>query len=362
MQQLVMNKKIIRGVIDFKENFSAKDVLFNRNIAAGFFVNKFYYISPSTRYHAEMFLQLQFFTPPILAFFSKPSDYLIEANFARLDLSDEKKKQLQKLLEEEKLLELAEKTWEIAQGTSFEDNIDKIKLFCMLTAAYALARRSPTEEGFKITPEQAERAYLGELETDVNLTLKDIKFSATDTVISLPVRAEPYEIHLQRSEAVSRLENGSRITHKKLIAAPHLQGRNHLKLTLHIYNGSDYTAMELNIGEYIFLNAVDSCPVLVHPIPACGQTGDILCYAEQYEESYLTVRLTESGGKIYDNNYRNRRNDNISSKSAVEFIFNAKGHYIYLAPDGKIHERDKETDAQKRYAAIEDYLKEKENE
>ena len=72
MQQLVMNNKIIRGVIDFNENFSAKDVIFNRKIAAGFFINKFYYISPSTRYHVEMFLQLQFFTPPILAFFSKP--------------------------------------------------------------------------------------------------------------------------------------------------------------------------------------------------------------------------------------------------------------------------------------------------
>ena len=281
---------------------------------------------------------------------------------SRLDLSDEKKKQLQKLLTDERVEDIAKETWEIAQKTSLEDSVDKIKLFCMLTAAYALARRSPAEEGFKITSEQAELAYLGEPETDANLTLKKIEFSTADTVITLPVRAEPYEIHLQRSEAVSRLENGSKITHKKLIAAPHLQGRNHLKLTLHIYNGSDYTAMELNIGEYIFLNAVDSCPVLVHPIPACGQTGDILCYAEQYEESYLTVRLTESGGKIYDNNYRNRRNDNISSKSAVEFIFNAQGHYIYLAPDGKIYEKDKTNNSQKHYAAIEDYLKEKENE
>ncbi|MBR6619566.1 MAG: hypothetical protein IKK85_04425 [Clostridia bacterium] len=364
MQQLVMNKKIIRGAIDFAENFSAKDVLFNRNIAAGFFVNKLYYISPTTRYHTEMFLQLQFFTPYILASFSKPSDYLTEAKFARGECSDEKRKQLQRLMEEEKLLELAEKTWAIAQATGLEDSIEKIKLFCMLTAAYALARRSPDENGFEISPEQAECAYLGKPEPDSSIGAKELIFTEVDTVINLPAREQPYEIHLQRSEAVKLLENGSRITHKKLIAAPHIDGRNGVSLTMHIYseNSNEFTVINLAVGEYRFINAVGEYPVLVHTAPKCGLTDDILSYAEQYPGSYVTVRLTENGGTIDDSQYKDRANAGLGKgTSAVEFAFE-KGHYVYLTPDGFIRRKVCSSEKNKRYAAIEDYLKDKRRE
>ncbi len=359
MQQLVMNKKIIRGAIDFAEYFSAKDVLFNRNIAAGFFVNKLYHISLTTRYHTEMFLQLQFFTPDILASFNKPSDYLTEANFARNGYLYEKRKQLQSLMEEEKILELAEKNWAIAQATGLAD-IEKTKLFCMLTAAYALARHSPDEKGFEISHEQAEHAYLGKPEPDANLTEKKLVFTADDTVINIPVRELPYEIHLQRSEAVKLLENGSRITHKKLLATPHAEGRDGVNLTLHIYseNNSEFTVINLAIGECRFINVVGEYPVLVHPVPKCGQTGNILSYAEQFPGSYVMVCLNENGATIDDSRYKDRVSAGLGKgTNAVEFVFE-KGHYVYLTPDGFIQRKGASTVGIRCYAAIEDYLNE----
>ncbi len=355
MQQLIMNNKIIRGVIDFTEDFSAKDVLYNREIAAGFFLNKMRNISVITRYHTEIFFQLAFKTPDELFLFKKPSDYLTKARFANRTFCPKEEEQLKKLIEEEKLEELAEKTWTIAQDTNLKDNTDKIKLFCILTAAYALAHHSPDEVGFDISPEQAERGYLGEPEPDKN-GANELEFTSGNFVISRPVREQPYDIYLKRREAEKLLYSGEKITHIKLIADEHVDGRSNINLTLNIYGEDSDEPIQTEIlarGEYRFINIVGEYPVLVHGVPKCGQTDNVLCYAEQYSGSYLTVELNGNCGKINHSHYSNR-SEGLGGCGAVEIAFN-NGHYIYLADDGIIHEKGKIPDATKRYASIDDY-------
>lgn len=361
MQQLIMNKKIIRGVIDFTENFSAKDVLYSKEIAAGFFFNKLRNISLITQYHSEIFrIVCLEETPYILSRFKKPSDYMTKTKFAHsIKWDSDDKKQLEELMSEEKFKKLAERTWKIAQGTNLEDATEKAKLFCLLTAAYALARRSPDEEGFKIDSDQAERAYLGEPEPDKN-DVKELELTGGSTVVRIPAREQPYEIHLKRSEAAKRLKEGSRITHIKLVADEHIIGYDDVCLTLEIFdeNSSEpKQTVTLAGGEYIFINIVDEYPVLVHSVPKSVQTGNVLCYSEQHSESCLIIELTESGGIINHTKYCNR-SEGLGGRKAVELTYD-NGRCIYLSDDGKIHGKGIISDESKRYAAIEDYIKER---
>ncbi len=357
MQQLVMNKKIIRGVIDYKDNFSANDVLRNRVIAGGFFLNKMRHISILTEYHTEMFFRVLFSAPPELSLFLRtPSAYLTPSRVSFPTFTDKKKRELKKLMEEEKLDVLVKKTWEIANETTLED-IEKAKLFCLLTAAYALAQHSPYEKEFEITSAQAELAYLGKPEPEQEKP-KEIAFTAADFNVELPARKEPYEIHLKCSEATEQLKKGATITHRKLTAKKHIYGKTDVNVTLHIYDEADGapSIITLNPFELVFVNTVGEYPVLVHPRPepVCEQDGSILSCAEQFEGSYLTVRLNKDNKGIIDDSKYLDRSDCIGGQEAAEIYFD--NHYIYLSPNGTIHEKHTATDKTKRYATIKDYL------
>ncbi len=361
MQQLVMNNRIIRGVIDYIENFSADNILRNKNIAAGFFLNKMRHISPLTEYHTEIFFQLMYMTPAELRLFKKPSDYMTLATFAQHSITGNSLIELKKLMEEEKLNVLVESTWNIAQGTNLE-NIEKIRLFCLLTSAYGLAQHSPDDKGFEITSEQAERAYLESPEPESEV-VKEIAFSSDCINIEKPARNEPYEIYLKGREASELLKNGSIITHKKLTAIPHQYGVQGVNVTLHIYNEDSSTPIVriLKPHEYVYINTVNEIPVLVqHIIPTDKQDGTILCYAEEYPKSYITVKLNKNNkGIIDDSNDRNHMSNGLGGYSAVEIIFDKKrSQYIFLDNKGNIYDKGKTPNEEKCYATIEDYLKE----
>lgn len=358
MQQLLMNKKIIRGVIDYSENFSAKDVLRDRVIAGGFFLNKMRHISILTEYHTEMFFRVLFSDPPELSLFLRdPSAYLTPTRVSFPKFTNEKMTEIKKLMEEEKLGELVEKTWKIADGTSLE-GIEKARLFCLLTAAYGLACRSADEEGFEITSAQAELAYLGKPEPEPEV-IKEIAFPADDFNIEIAARKQPYEIHLRCSEATELLKNGTAtITHKKLTAGKHVHGKMGVNVTLHIYNENDSepSTVELKPYEYVFINTVGEYPVLVHPRPepVCIQDGSILSCAEKFKGSYLTVRLGENSEGVIDDSKYADKDDGLDGFPAVEICF--KKHYIYLDPEGFIHEKHMTTDKTERYVTIKEYL------
>lgn len=361
MQQLVMNKKIIRGVIDFTENFNAMDILRNRETAGGFLFNRMRHISPLTEYHTEIFFQLLYRTPVELELIKKPSDYLTALNFIYRHWSDSKKSELKKLMEKEKLCELVKTIWEIVQETKLDEK-EKIKLFCLLSAAYGLAKHTPDDEGFGITPEQAANAYrrLSEAESE---EIKEIEFS--DDVISIPARVTPYKIYLNQDEALKLLEKDTeiKITHKKIVAQKHIQGVQEMTVELEIHGrNGQITFRSLKPGETAFINAVNEFPVLVHPEPECGQNKDcnILSYAENYQGSYLTIKLdNENNGKIDDTNYIEYAGKGLNGESAAEVCFD--GGYIYLSPDGIIHDENRNTDNTK-HVTIEDYLRSIENE
>ena len=206
MQQLLMNKKIIRGVIDYKDNFSANDVLRHRVIAGGFFLNKMRHISILTEYHTEMFFRVLFSTPLEFSLFLRnPSAYLTPSRVSFPKFTNEKMTEIKKLMEEEKLDVLVKKTWKIAEGTTLE-NTEKARLFCLLTAAYGLAQRSPDEKGFEITSAQAELAYLGKPEPEQEI-IKEIVFPVGEFNVEIPARNQPYEIHLKCNEATELLKN-----------------------------------------------------------------------------------------------------------------------------------------------------------
>lgn len=356
MQQLTMNGEIIKGLIDFTEKFSPIDVLYKKEIAAGFFFNKLYNLSEITRYHTEMFFAILRNTPNQLEWFENPSCYFtINILFY---VSDDLEK-IRPLMETEEFGTLAKTTWDIAQGTNLEA-IDKVKLFCLLTAAYSLALHTPDEEGFKITSEQAEKAYLGKFETDESNEKELLELSSETNVVKLRVRDKPYKLILKRSEAVKYLENGGEITHIKLIADKHISGRNNVSLTLNIfYNEKDSEPMQTEIlaeGEYRFINIAGECPVLVHPpVPQKYRENDnTVCYAEKSNKNYLRVVLKENLGRIdsTESTY------DLNGDTAVEIAFAENGNYIYLNKDGIICELNKFSDYSKHYASIEDYIKE----
>lgn len=356
MQQLTMNGEIIGGLIDFTEKFSPIDVLYKKEVAVGFFLNKLCNLSEITKYHTEMFFTLLRDTPNQLEQFENPSCYLTKNILFYYNDDLEK---LKPLMEKEGFTALAKSTWNIAQGTKLEA-IDRAKLFCLLTAAYALALHTPDEDGFKITPEQAEKAYLGKYETDENNAKELLELSAETDVVRLRVRDKPYKLILKRGEAVKHLENGSKITHIKLIADKHISGRNNVSLTLNIfYNEKDSEPMRTVIlaeGEYRFINIVGEYPVLVHlPVPPeYRKNANTVCYAEKFSGNYLSVELEGNLGKIDSA----KSNYDLSEFTAVEIAFAENGNYIYLDNEGIICEQNRTTDYSKHYASIEDYNKE----
>lgn len=375
MQILKMKKEIIKDCRDYRRYFSPSDVLYNKETASFFFCHRFSHLSAAGSYHAELFFQVVHMNPLDLYDFNEPSDYLTADFAARGNETREKREQLEKLLEDEGVPSLAEKTWNIAQQTALPPR-DKEKLFLLLTAAYALASVSPDNAEYSITPVEAENAYLKKKEKRAVDTLSYLLKG------KIPVSERPYDIVLRHSKAEKLLEKGEKIVPVKLIATDHIQGAQNVDAKLNIYienQPKPIRRITVKKGDYIYINFVGDCPVHVHPTEsktangtaerqqnkliytAFGETEiidcsrfDVICLAAEATAKGF-IYISENG--IEESNYSRKDDSWLQGNNAVEVTF-INGRYVYLTPEGKVRTKLKTDKTEKKYITLSKFREE----
>lgn len=374
MQQLKMKKRIIKGVRDYCRYFSPAELIYNRKTAALFLCNRFSHLSDTCQYHTEIFFKVVFLSPLDKYEFNEPSDY-VEGGFVT-DHCDTvgQMQRLITLMQEENIPAIAGTTWKIADGTSLPSD-DKIKLFLLLTAAYALAHVSPDDEEYSITSQQAENAYLKKKEeekVDINSLLLAGR---------IPANEEPYNIILRYDEAEKLLEEGATIEPRKVVAVPHAQGVRNVDVKLDIYSENQQEPLSritVKTGDYIYINFVGDCPVLVHPTESRTDIGtaqrqgntltysafgkmqqsidcskfDVICLAaEDIGRGFLFV----SKDGIEDGCYSRKSESLLCGNRCAEIVF-INGSYVYLTPKGEIRTKLDFNNTDKKFITLGKFL------
>lgn len=381
MKQLIMNSKAIYTYKDFCDYFSAEDALYNKELVAGFLYYKARHLSLLNLYNSEVFLQVVLSPEEKTAYcpVKKSSDFekaefVLDAYFG----SEKRRNFLCHYFKESKIESLEEKTWKISQGTNLKDP-DKQALFYLLTAAYSAAGRSPDEDGFSITSQEAENAYLNK--KPVSEQEEEFFVLTEKETQDLVAREEPYKIILKKKAAQKLLEEKkATICFKKILAKPHRQGVTTAFVKIKIYSEDlDHLEKEVSCapGDYLFINFVKNNIVHVHETKSKSEH----CEVERVENS---VNFTRDGktSKIDFSNFEavaaiaedrgtgfivvstegikdrwstiTKQNHDLNDYKAVDFCF-FEGYYVYLDPTGKVVTNHKSR-TEKRFASINDYL------
>ena len=265
MRQFLMNGKAITSPMRFREFFDPRDLLRNRELAAGFVIQQFRMLDPRSLYHSLIFYvaacRMDCILPGNFPFHTAEmyrmndgllNGYSLETQeFAKKDVSSAASRQLRESL------------WQLLQETKLE-LADQIRLFHLLTAAYSLARK--TLESCPLTPEEAEDAYLRR-EPVKKVQSAWLTFDDREEDISLRASEEPYKI-LMVGSARELLAQGHPITPRKFRALRHAQGDANVPLTLELYNSPDeppYRRIKIAVGDYRYFNFVKNLPVHYHP-------------------------------------------------------------------------------------------------
>lgn len=268
MRRLMMRGMAITGVRRFQEYFCPRDLLRQREVAAGFLYLHFRNLSAVDLYHAEVFYD-NVFTPPEVSFpLMIPQEYT-QVMAARSELERHEKPILNRYFLEPETMDRMQACWKLAQAAGLDD-VETGKLYCLLMAGYSLAEKTLPE--CPITPEEARLAY--QRRESAEEESRWLRVSATGTV-ALEARQAPYRI-LMGQDAESRLEKGAEITPRKILALPHAQGNHAVPVTLELYASAEDPqprTVQVYAGDYRYMNFVEDIPVLLHPVvqetPAC---------------------------------------------------------------------------------------------
>lgn len=382
MKQLIMNSKAIYTYKDFCDYFSAEDALYNKELVAGFLYYKARHLSLLNLYNSEVFLQVVLSPKEKIAYcpVRKPSDFekaefVLDAYFG----SETRRNFLCHYFKESKIESLEEKTWKISQGTNLEDP-DKQALFYLLTAAYSAAGRSPDEDGFSITSQEAENAYLEKKPVSEQ---KEEFFVLTEKETQeLEAREEPYKIILKKKAAQKLLEEKkATICFKKILAKEHRQGVTTAFVKIKIYSEDlDHFEKEVSCapGDYLFINFVKNNIVHVHEAKSKGKfceverVGNSVKFTRGGETSKIDFSNFEAVAAIAEdrgtgfivvstNGIKDRwsiitKKHYLNGYKAVDFCF-FEGYYVFLDPEGRVFTNHK-SQTKKRFASINDYLEE----
>lgn len=270
MKQFMMQGRAITGPMRYREFFCPQQLLRSRELAAGFFIQQYRFLSDACLYHAEMFY-FTTFNQTSMFDFSLPQEYCTDDRVL-CNLSQYKQKaRLRAYFAQPEKKQCLKEFWQLSREADLPGD-DQQRLFCLLTAGYGLAGK--TLHDCPITPEQARAAYLRQT-ADTTATDEGWMIFDLSSAIILPAKQAPYRI-LMGEGAEELLEQGSVIEPRKIVAAPHVQGSKDVPVTLHLYAGrTDSKPQEVRIapGDYRYINFVGNVPVWLHPVsvetPSC---------------------------------------------------------------------------------------------
>lgn len=348
MQQFKMKGMAITGPMRFREYFSPAELLRQKEMAAGFFYQHFRHLADVCKYHTEMFYLVAFMekeAEQIIDFSSFrgycPVDVVIE-NMDVNGISYLRRNLLKQHFQDAKQQKLLKELWELSRKAAALTPGEQNRLFCLLTAGYALAGK--TVEQCPITPEDAQNAFLRKSKTEPErawLTFSDageIRLEARDT---------PYRV-LMKLGARERLQAGACITQRKIVALPHAQSSTGVPVTLQLYRDTEDPAPQevtIDVGDYCYANFVDTVPVWFHPAVQESAT----CRVEKMGRKIIytnkltgQIELLESpavepvgfaaeqntagwllmyGGNLSDFAYSRKDNDHLHKKDIVQVEF-----------------------------------------
>lgn len=283
MKQFRMKGKAITGVMRYREFFSPEELLEQYELAAGFLYQHFRFLSDAMMYHAEMFYQAAFhWNDEIMP--SSPEEYCGVLYCIRHGMSYGRRDYLDSCLQLPDRKYSRYVLWDVANGTDLSKD-EKIRLFCMLEAGYAMAGKTPKD--CPITPQQAKDAYLHQVKRHIDDQKEWLEFSEEGD-IELNARIDPYRILLCQDSGI--LTEGKKIVCRRIIARPSSQGStdNPVKLLICL-SQDDPNPQEIEFmpGDYRYANFVGSRPVFFHPTfvdtPVCKgeRLGEYLYFKEK---------------------------------------------------------------------------------
>lgn len=266
MRQFKMKGMAITGPMRFREYFSPVELLWQKEIAAGFFYQHFRHLTDVCMYHAEMFYLASFMEKEeedTIAFSTFQGYYPVGVVTAYLDKNIYLRKNLlRQHFQDAKQQKLLKDMWGLSRSAESLSPGEQNRLFCLLTAGYALAGK--TLDQCPITAEDAQKAFLRRIDAepeDAWLTFSD------SGEIRLEAREKPYRI-LMKLGARERLHAGACITQRKFVALPHAQSSSGVPVTLHLCTDADDPeprVLTIDVGDYCYSNFVDTVPVWFHP-------------------------------------------------------------------------------------------------
>jgi len=268
MRQFKMKGMAITGYMRYREYFSPTELLQQKEIAAGFFYQHFRLLEDVCKYHVEMFYLTAFMKKEdeLLLYFSSfrgyfPVDMVIQ-NMDVNGISYLRRTLLKQHFQDVKQQKQLKALWELSRKAAALTPGEQNRLFCLLTAGYALA--GTTMEQCPITPEEAQNAFLRKSKSEPEgawLTFSD------SGDIRLEARDKPYRV-LMKLGARERLHAGACITQRKFVALNHAQSSTGVPVTLHLYTGTEDPnpqVVTIDAGDYCYANFVDTVPVWFHP-------------------------------------------------------------------------------------------------
>ena len=267
MKQFMMRGKAITGPMRYRDFFSPRDLLEHRELAAGFFLQQYGWLSTASRYHAGIFYLAAFGREFA---FSQPEQYGHDSGVLCGFPQYRQRNQLREQFALPQQRRLLDEIWALSRAADLPEE-DWQRLFVLLAAGYSLAASNLAES--PLSPAEAQQAYLR-----ISKSSQDsdgwLSFEGDGTMV-LPARQEPYRILMAR-DGDELLEAGAVITPRKILAAPHAQGNLQIPVTLRLYSAAeDPDPLEVGIapGDYRYANVVEGHVVWVHPVsvqtPGC---------------------------------------------------------------------------------------------
>ena len=346
MGQFKMKGMAITGPMRYREHFSPAELLWQKEVAAGFLYQHFRLLPDESMYHAEMFYLAAFMEEedePLIDFFSFRGYYpvgVVSENMS--DNSYLRKILLKQHFQDPKQQKLMKDMWELSRKAAALTPGEQNRLFCLLTAGYALAEK--TVEQCPITPEDAQNAFLRKTGTEPEGAW--LTFSNAGE-IRLEARDTPYRV-LMKQGARERMRAGADIVQRKIVALSHAQSSAGVPVTLWLYRDMEDPAprtVTIDVGDYCYANFVDTVPVFFHPAvqesAACRveKTGRRILYtnkltgqSQQLEspavepvgfaaEQNAAGWLLMYGGSLSDFAYSRKDNDQLHRKDIVQVEF-----------------------------------------
>lgn len=346
MQQFKMKGMAITGPMRYREYFSPAELLWQKEMAAGFFYQHFRHLADVCMYHAEMFYLAAFLEKgyeEIIDFFTFRGYYPVGVVSENMENNSYLQRNLLKQhFQDSKRQELLKDMWELSRSTTALTPGEQNRLFCLLTAGYALAGKTP--EQCPITPEDAQNAFLRRSKTEPEGAW--LTFSGLGD-IHLEAKDKPYRV-LMKLGARERLQAGECITQRKIVALPHAQNSTGVPVTLQLYRDAEDPAPQvvtIDVGDYCYANFVDTVPVWFHPAvqesAACRveKKGRRIIYTNKLtgqsellespavEPAGFAVEqnaagwLLMYGGNLSDFAYSRKDNDHLHKKDIVQAEF-----------------------------------------